>query len=111
MLRQGVGSLPIPDLAQKFGVSQRQLERLYHSQVGMSPKQYSRLVRVETARLLLRQMDSQTGSPSTTTLAADLGFYDQSHFIREFTQVVGITPYRYMQRRQKRKQSESETVS
>jgi AraC-like DNA-binding protein len=92
LLREG--QLPIPELARQFAISQRQLERLYQSQVGMSPKQYVQLQRIETARVALKQVQSNT------TLAVDLGFYDQSHFIRGFTAVIGMTPYRYMQRSQ-----------
>jgi AraC-like DNA-binding protein len=101
ILREAGGYLPIPKLAQKLAIGQRQLERLYQSQVGMSPKQYAQLVRVETARLALKQMDGQT----TTTLAADLGFYDQSHLIREFSAVIGMTPYAYQKRDRKRLES------
>jgi AraC-like DNA-binding protein len=97
MLRQREGRLPIPELARELAISQRQLERLYQSQVGMSPRQYAQLLRVERARLALKQMSGQT----TTTLAADLGYYDQSHFIREFDAVIGMTPYAYMKRNHK----------
>jgi AraC-like DNA-binding protein len=92
ILRGGV--LTIPELAQNLAISQRQLERLYQVQVGMSPKHYAQLARVENARLNLKRMSEQ----STTRLAVELGFYDQAHFIREFRAVVGMTPYRYMQR-------------
>jgi transcriptional regulator GlxA family with amidase domain len=94
MLREKAGILPIPDLARELAISQRRLERLYHSQLGMSPKQYSQLLRVETARLALKQMDER----STAGLAAELGFYDQAHFIREFSAVIGMKPYAYMKR-------------
>lgn len=60
----------------------------------MSPRQYIQLLRVERARLALKQMNEQT----TTTLAAVLGYFDQSHFIREFGSVIGLTPYAYMKR-------------
>ncbi len=98
VLREGEGNLPISELARKLAISQRQLERLYQSQVGMSPKQYSRLLRVETARLTLKQKMGQ----STTGLAAELGFYDQAHFIREFSTVIGMTPYAYLKRNRQR---------
>ncbi len=97
-LREREGQLPIPELARELAVSQRHLERLYQSQVGMSPKQYARLLRVETARLALKQMNGQ----STAGLAAELGFFDQSHFIREFNAVIGMTPYAYVKRSHKR---------
>lgn len=98
-LRRAGGALPIPQLARQLGISQRQLERLYQCQVGMSPKQYAQLVRVETARLALRQMPPHT----TTALAHNLGFYDQSHFIREFRAIIGMTPYHYMKSRRQRR--------
>lgn len=84
---------PIPRLAQGLGVSQRQLERLYQAQVGMSPKQYAGLVRVETARLALKG-----GGESAASVAVDSGFYDQAHFIREFSAVIGMTPNAYVKR-------------
>ena len=101
------GDLTIPMLAQQLAISERQLERLYRSQVGMSPNQYARLVRIEQARVRLKQLGERT----TTDLAVDLGFYDQSHFIREFTAVVGMTPYRYQQRSRKIEQDYSGSSS
>ncbi|MEQ8676326.1 MAG: helix-turn-helix domain-containing protein [Aggregatilineales bacterium] len=94
-LREDWAHLSIPDLANELAISQRQLERLYQYQVGMSPKQYARLHRVESARLALKNMPDQ----SATRLALELGFYDQAHFIREFSAVVGMTPYAYMKRK------------
>lgn len=93
LLREQV-RMPISHLAQEFAISQRQLERLYQNQVGMSPKQYAQLLRVETARLALKRL----GERSTMYVAADLGFYDQSHFIREFSAVVGMPPHAYAKR-------------
>jgi AraC-like DNA-binding protein len=94
LLRQTNGRGSIPDLAQQLAISQRQLERLYQTQVGMSPKQYTQLLRVEAARLALKQLQGQT----TTTLAAELGYYDQAHFIHEFGAVIGLTPTAYRKR-------------
>lgn len=94
-LRTGC-KLSIPDLAQELAISQRQLDRLYRSQVGMSPQKYVQLQRVETARLALKELYHR----STTELAHELGFYDQSHFIREFKAVIGMTPYQYLKRSQ-----------
>jgi AraC-like DNA-binding protein len=97
-LREGAGNLRMSELAEQWSVSQRQLERLYQREVGMSPKQYAQVLRIETARLSLKGMREET----TARLAVELGFYDQAHFIREFRAVVGMTPYAYMKRRHKR---------
>lgn len=93
-LQAGRGQLPIPKLSEQFSISQRQLERLYQNQVGVSPKQYARLLKVEAARLALRQIDKN----SSVNLALELGFYDQPHFIREFSSIIGLTPHAYMNR-------------
>lgn len=93
-LRQGDKFLSIPTLAETLAISQRQLEHLYRSQVGMTPLQYIRLHRIEIARQALSQQKQ-----SNTRLAADLGYYDQAHFIREFSSIIGITPYAYMRRK------------
>jgi AraC-like DNA-binding protein len=53
-----------------------------------------RLVRVEAARLALKQAQGARAAG----IAADMGYYDQSHFIREFSAVVGLTPQAYLQR-------------
>jgi AraC-like DNA-binding protein len=94
-LQIGKGQLSIPQLSDQFSISQRQLERLYQNQVGVSPKQYARLLKVEAARLALRR----TNKNSSVDLALELGFYDQPHFIREFSSVIGLTPYAYMNRK------------
>jgi AraC-like DNA-binding protein len=98
MLREHGPELSIPQLARQLAVSQRHLERLFQSQVGMSPKQYTQLLRVESARLDLKRGHT----PSMAYLAAELGYYDQSHFIREFSAVVGMTPYAYLSRYRQR---------
>ncbi|GAB4519312.1 MAG: helix-turn-helix domain-containing protein [Anaerolineae bacterium] len=94
LLPQGYRLSSIPRLADNFGISQRQLEHLYRIQVGITPGAYMRLQRVQMARLALKQKRQ-----SNTRLAADLGYHDQAHFIREFRSVVGITPYAYMVRK------------
>jgi AraC-like DNA-binding protein len=96
-LRAWGGNLRMSDFAEKWSVSQRQLERLYQREVGMSPKQYAGLLRIERARSLLKCMNGG----STACLALDLGFSDQAHFIREFRAVVGLTPHAYLKRHHK----------
>jgi AraC-like DNA-binding protein len=100
VLREEIGQLRMSAFAEKLSLSQRQLERLYQREVGMSPKQYLKLLRIENARSSLRHMREET----TARLAVELGFYDQAHFIREFRDVVGMTPYAYMKRHERRTQ-------
>jgi AraC-like DNA-binding protein len=104
LLQGSGGQMPVSELSEELAVSQRHLERLYQSQVGVSPKQFARLVRIERARLALKQLSDDS---STADVAVDLGFYDQSHFIRQFRAVVGVTPYAYMKRSQNRRNGDA----
>lgn len=81
-------------LADDLHISQRQLERLYALQVGISPKEYTRLLRFNQVRLALKNQPQET----LAAVGLDFDFYDQAHFIREFKAVVGMTPLRYRQR-------------
>lgn len=84
---------PITSLSEQINLSQRQLERLFKQWVGISPKHYSRLLRVNHARATLR---NGSGDISLSDAALNAGYFDQAHFNREFKQVVGLTPGQYL---------------
>ncbi len=70
------------------GISSRQLRRLFNFYIGDTPKVFSKVVRFQS---LLN------GKPSTQSLREnklyfDLGYYDQTHFIKEFKHLYGSTP-------------------
>jgi AraC-like DNA-binding protein len=90
LIQRGIPSMDA--LADHVNLSQRQIERLYQQQVGLSPKFYSRLLRIEAARRALKQPQQ-----SLTDLGIQMGFYDQSHFIREFKAIIGMTPSAYLE--------------
>ena len=58
----------------------------------MSAKTFLRLVRINGA---IQRM--QRREVARTMLAQEAGFYDQSHFIREFKAVCGVTPRQYLE--------------
>ena len=84
---------PISTLSQQISLSQRQLERMFKQWVGISPKHYSRLLRVNHARATLR---NGSGTVRLSDAALNAGYFDQAHFNREFKQVVGLTPGQYL---------------
>lgn len=66
----------------------RQLERRFRQQVGISPKQLSKVIRLQaTLQMLMHQT-----SESLTAIAYEGAYYDQAHFIRDFKEFTGITP-------------------
>ena len=81
---------PNPDvdvLVAASGMSSRQVERWSRRHYGASPKLLSRKYRALQAAVRLG-----SGEAGTWAEAAGDSFYDQSHFIREFKQFIGVTP-------------------
>ena len=80
------GQLDLPDFYKRYYLSPRRLQQLFECAIGMSPKKYSRLKRFQFAVTQLKK-DS-----NLTTLAFNSGYYDQPHFIHEFSQFAGVSP-------------------
>ena len=83
--------LRVEELADRFGLGVRHLQRLVAGHIGFGPKWLIQRYRLQEAAAALRSEDP----PSLATLAADLGYADQAHFSREFRAVIGATPGAY----------------
>ena len=83
--------LRVEQLAERFGIGIRRLQRLIGNHIGFSPKWLIQRYRLQEAAAALR---SDT-PPALADLAATLGYADQAHFSREFKTVVGSTPGAY----------------
>jgi AraC-like DNA-binding protein len=62
--------------------------------VGMTPKLFSRIQRFQQTRTFIQQ----NRSPNWADVALDLGYFDQSHLIREFLEFSGLSPTDYLNR-------------
>ena len=93
MIKQHRGSLAMSDLEERFSCTGRTIQRQFKEDTGMSPKSFSRIVRCQEALKLLDKRDS-----TALDIALELGFSDQSHFQREFKELVSITPLDYIKR-------------
>jgi AraC-like DNA-binding protein len=71
--------------------SPQQFIRRFAGTVGITPKRYARVLRFNT--LLLRL--ARVGPRDWANVAAEAGYFDQSHLIHEFRQMAGITPASY----------------
>jgi AraC-like DNA-binding protein len=86
----------VVDVGELAGVSARALQRIFRRWVGVPPRwvlQRGRLHEV-AARIATDVLSPGTGR-GWSSLAADLGYADQAHFIRSFRDVVGHPPGRY----------------
>jgi AraC-like DNA-binding protein len=81
------------ELSQKAGVSQRTLQRLFLEYAGVSPTWVLRRYRLLNAAEAVRNGERV----SWTDVAADLGYADQAHLIRDFRSATGRTPAAYAQ--------------
>ena len=86
------GTISINDLCSDTGCSERQLERLFKRYIGLSPKLYSRIIRF--AYIFQQVQGSKKMNGSELGIAS--GYYDQSHFIRNFKAFSGEDPSRYL---------------
>ena len=79
------------------GLEQRTLQRLFRSYVGVTPRWVLQRGRLHlAAERVIDHVETGEG-PSWADLAADLGYADQAHFIRDFRRVLGQTPAAYAQ--------------
>ena len=86
----GVGDMEM--LASSLRISERQLQRRFKKQVGVPLKRYERISRFELALNRLATVDYS----ELTSTAFELGYTDQSHFIREFQEFAGMSPYNFV---------------
>jgi AraC-like DNA-binding protein len=82
----------VQDLQKYFRVTERQLERKFKSEVGVTPWRYLQLVRFEKALGLLNKRTFK----NFYEVAYHLDFSDQSHFSRDFKKFSGFTPNDYL---------------
>jgi AraC-like DNA-binding protein len=99
LLRRARGGVGVRQVAAALGVGERRLERGFDRVVGLSPKTLGRVMRFREA---VRQIERQGGSPSAqwASVAFGAGYADQSHLIREFKALAGVTPARFAVERQ-----------
>jgi len=81
----------VGDLTGWTGRSTRSLQRLFQRYVGVSPKWVLQRYRLHEAAARLAEGTDRTW----TDVAVELGYFDQSHFIRDFSRAVGMTPAAY----------------
>lgn len=84
------GMIGVSELAKTLGVSERQMERRFKREVGLTPKFFSRIVRLS---YIFKQVEQ--GDYSWAKLAYQAGFTDQSHFIKNFKEFTGEDPTKY----------------
>ncbi|UYM04174.1 AraC family transcriptional regulator [Solicola gregarius] len=87
--RRGRGRMD--DLSRYVYLSGRQLTKLFHAELGVTPKAVNRLIRFHYARYAIQEQ-SVAGCLSLTDVAHVTGYYDHAHLTREFRAFMGCSP-------------------
>ncbi|MCB0278396.1 MAG: AraC family transcriptional regulator, partial [Calditrichaeota bacterium] len=81
------GNISIGELVDRYSVSELKLRRLFYNQVGINPKTYCKIKRLNYFLSNPKHMDQRL-----TKTTFDMGYFDQSHFIRDIKTVTGRSP-------------------
>lgn len=87
-------SMRVSEAQTMTGLSPRKLAAAFRAEVGLAPKSYQRVRRLQAA---LSRLDA--GTAHGAAIAADLGYFDQAHFVREFRSFTSMSPTEYVARR------------
>jgi AraC-like DNA-binding protein len=90
------GPTSVGALSEQLGMDERALQRLFSNYVGVSPKWVIQRFRLQEAAWHL----ARPGPVDLAALAGQLGFFDQAHFTRHFTKLVGQSPLGYWKSQQ-----------
>jgi len=90
------GTVRVAQIAAAVGVGDRHLERAFAERVGVGPKALARVLRLQA---LVARLDAQRGSVAWAELAADAGYADQAHLVREARDLAGVTPTELLRER------------
>jgi AraC-like DNA-binding protein len=93
--RLGAPGVEVGDVARQVQLSHRRFIELFTEQVGMTPKRYSRVRRLQSA---LRLVTGQ-GAPPWTQVALDCGYFDQAHLCRDWVELTGFSPVEFLRLR------------
>ncbi len=85
------GTAKIDDLARSHCISLRQLERRFKNYIGLSLKEFSRIVRFNNAKKSIATLKNN----SLLEIASDMDFFDHAHMTYEFKRISGENPSFY----------------
>ncbi|HMB60207.1 MAG TPA: helix-turn-helix domain-containing protein [Xanthomonadales bacterium] len=89
-----MGCLRIESLCRDLGTSRVTLGRKFREQIGLTPKTYSRVIRISA----VMERIGSLGPDDWAMLAEDFGYHDQAHLAHDFQEFCGASPGEYLRR-------------
>jgi len=84
------GEARVDGVADRLGVTRQYLARRFRTEVGLTPKQLARIARMQRVAIAIGQR--RAAPPDLARLAAELGYFDQSHLTHDLRDLAGLTP-------------------
>ncbi|SFE42059.1 Helix-turn-helix domain-containing protein [Chitinophaga sp. CF118] len=84
----------ISNIASTYGITSRYLQKIIYQHTGLSPKSFNKINRFQLSLRLIAKNEQPF-----TSIAYECGYFDQSHFIRDFKSFTGVTPSAYLENR------------
>ncbi len=91
------GQIRVSELARDLGYCERHMNRLFRQFTGISPKMFCRITRFICTLDSIAKKSHRNGA----WLAAEKGYFDQPHMIREFEEFSGLSPREFAKGREK----------
>ena len=91
-MRESDGRITVEELSRRLGYTERQIERKFEDGLGLTPKEYQRVLRCRM--VVIRMMNGDF--KDWAELVVDYGFADQGHLIRDFKSFMGISPEKFL---------------
>ncbi|NQY25381.1 MAG: helix-turn-helix transcriptional regulator [Campylobacteraceae bacterium] len=91
-IEEDKGIIEIEELSSLLNISRRSIDRLFKKYLGISANIYLRIIKIKYSREELRNVSFDT----LTNVGYNNGYFDQSHFIREFKTFMQKSPKQYV---------------
>ena len=86
------GFMPISEVAKSVGFSKAQFRKKFNEEVGLSPSAYNKIVRIN----VLNNFRKNDINLNLTEIAYKMGYFDQSHFIKDVKAITGMSPKQFL---------------
>ncbi|GAB6089471.1 AraC family transcriptional regulator [Spirochaeta dissipatitropha] len=86
------GSIRLKEMSQYHSLSEKQITRCIKSHIGMSPKSFLRIIRLQHTLALISQHGNRSQGrfrAGSADIALEAGYYDQSHLLKELNYFLG----------------------
>jgi AraC-like DNA-binding protein len=93
IINKSKGQISLQNIQRELGITERTLQRIFDTNIGISPKIYSRVCQFQSAF----QKINQNQFSKLSDIAYENEFADQSHFTRVFKEFTNLTPTAYLQ--------------